>query len=499
MNITHFVDYLNEHRKLHIDGSYYAYIDSWKDWWRGYVKDFHTVKETAVDGSTLSRPMASLRMAKQVCEDWATLLLNDRTTVSISDEAGARWLLGNGDQTGGLLRELRFWPEANRLVELAMRSGTGAFVMSVEGLRLEGGQIRPSPGAAIRLDYNPAECILPITVAHGVVTEAAFASVQTVNGSACVYLQTHRLVSCPGGDQQYRITNEYFAGENGDLEGTDFRPVPLPQGMLASFDTGSGVPWFSLFSPAGVKNLRGGPGLGMAVFSEALDALRHVDLAFDNYNQDVFLGGKKVFYNKALVRTWVDDRGVEHAVTPDQVRRQMFYQLPESDPDAAADWHEYNPDLRVEANGKAVQDALDYLSFKVGLGTRHYQFSNGNTTTATQYNGDRQDMVQHANRHQIPIEAALIQILRAMLWAGRVLLGQPVDPEAEITVQFDDSYITDTETKRAMLKDDALQGLVPRYRYLMEAYGLSEQQARTLAEEARAESGAGESLGFGFS
>lgn len=497
MNITHFVDYLNKNKKLHIDSSYYTYIDGWKDWWRGYVKDFHMVKETAVDGSTLSRPMASLRMAKQVCEDWAALLLNDRTTVSISDEAGARWLLGNGDQTGGLLRELRFWPEANRLVELAMRSGTGAFVMSVEGLRQSDGQIQATPDAAIRLDYDPAECILPITVKHGVVTEAAFASAQTVSGRACVYLQTHRLVPRSGGGMQYRITNEYFAGENGDLDGTDFHPVPLPKGMLASFDTGSAVPWFSLFSPAGVKNRPGGPGLGMAVFSEALDPLRHVDLAFDNYDQDLFLGGKKVFYNKALVRTCVDEAGREHAVAPDQARRQMFYQLPEEDPDAKADWHEYNPDLRVEANGKAVQDALDYLSFKVGLGTRHYQFSGGNVTTATQYNGDRQDMVQHANRHQIPIEAALIQILRAILWAGRTLLGLPVDPEAEITVQFDDSYITDTETRRAILKDDALQGLIPRYRYLMEAYGLSEQRARALAEEARVESGAGEALSFG--
>lgn len=497
MNITHFVDYLNKRKKLHIDTSYYANIDTWKDWWEGYVKNFHTIKETAVDGSTISRDMASLRMAKQVCEDWATLLLNDKTTVSLGDEASAQWLLGNADQTGGVLRELRFWPEANRLVELAMRSGTGAFVMSVEGLQLANGAIQPSPKAVIRMDYNPAECILPITVSHGVIREVAFASAQTVNGLACIYLQTHRLVPHPDGGQQYRITNEYFTGENGDLDGTDFQPAPLPKGILASMDTGSDIPWFSIFSPAVVKNLRGGPGLGMAVFSEAVAALCHVDLAFDNYDQDLFLGGKKVFYNKALVRTWIDDNGREHAVTPDQVRRQMFYQLPEENPDAVADWHEYNPDLRVEANGKAVQDALDYLSFKVGLGTRHYQFSGGNVTTATQYNGDRQDMVQHANRHQIQIEAALIQIFRAILWAGKTLLGQPVNPDTTITVQFDDSYITDTETRRALLKDDALQGLLPKYRYLMEAYGVSEEKAKALVEEARLENQSEEPLSFG--
>ena len=84
-----------------------------------------------------------------------------------------------------------------------------------------------------------------------------------------------------------------------------------------------------------------------------------------------------------------------------QTRPACFVRRTRRAVSAPDDWHEYNPDLRTEQNGKAVQDALDYFSFKCGLGTRRYRFEASGVKTATEYTGDRQDMVQHANRHQI--------------------------------------------------------------------------------------------------
>ena len=494
MNITKFVEFLNKSKNLNIDASYYSHIETWKQWWSGYVESIHKVKEVTADGSVVGRTLASLRMPKHACEDWATLLLNDKTRAVIEDSAAAEWLLGSDDQTGGLLQAINFWPKANELVELAFRSGAGAFVMSVEGVIADSaGAAQVSPEAKLFLDYLPAECILPITIRHGVVIDCAFASEVIVDGKSCVYLQTHRRKN-----DGYTITNEYFTSENSNSDSAAYKAADLPKGTVASFKTGSTVPWFSLFSPAECKNIPGGPGLGMAVFSEAVDAARHVDLAFDNYIQDIYLGGKKVFYNKRITRSYIDKDGNERFVSPDVVRQQQFFMLPgEDNPDAAAQWHEYNPDLRVEANSQAVQDALDYFSFKCGLGTHHYQFQAGNIATATQYTGDRQDMVQHANRHQINIEAALIQIFRALLWAGKTIIGKSVDPDTDIRISFDDSYVIDTESRLANMKDDAVHGFIPKYKYLMERYGYDEETAKKLVAEADAESRNDESLDFG--
>ena len=497
MNITHFIKYLNKQKGYRIDASYYAVIECWKQWWMGFIPEVHELKETGADGAVHKRRLGSLRMPKHACEDWATLLLNDKTTAAIAHDGSAKWMLGNEDQTGGMLQRLQFWPRANGLVEQAFRSGTGAFVLSVEGMQVENGSVVPDTEAKLCMDYIPAEYILPLTVKGGQVQDVAFVSEVYDNGKPCVYLQTHKLEAAPDNRRQYRITNEFFVADEDHPDAPVFSPAHLPAGMAGSFTTGSDRPWFALFSPAGEKNIPGGRGLGMAVFSEAMDAAAQVDLSFDNYRQDIFLGGKKVFYSGRLLKTVIDSTGKEVKIPPDDIRRQQFHLLDDDgDPDAQKAWHEYNPDLRVDSNSKAVQDALNYFSFKCGLGSRRYRFEAGTIKTATEYTGDRQDMVQHANRHQIGIEAALIQIFRAMLWVGKNVMGADVDPEAAVTIHFDDSYITDTEARRRQDKEDALDGFIPKWRYNMTWRGMSEEDAKAAVQEAADEGKGGDALAF---
>ena len=157
----------------------------------------------------------------------------------------------------------------------------------------------------------------------------------------------------------------------------------------------------------------------------------------------------------------VDQEGVEHSIPPDDDVQSQFVTLPQKEGslDQSSEYHEYNPDLRVEQNHKAVQDMLNLFSFKCGLGCHRYNFELGNVTTATEYNGSRQDLVASANKNQIPIEGALVGIVRAILWAAKNLQGAAVDPETPISVDWDDSYITDAETRMSQMRDDALSGL----------------------------------------
>ena len=322
MNITQFIKYLNKSRNWQIQGSYYTHIEEWKNWWRGWYEPFHLIREQKFDGTLCGREMYRMKMPKRACEDWASLLLNDKTTVTVEDAASSVWLMGEDqEQTGGQLGKLEFWPNANALVELAFRSGTGAFVLSVEKILVQSGKAVPSPDAEMTLDYLPAECILPLTVRHGKIIDVAFASEVIVNGKSCIYLQTHRLQK-----DGYHIQNEYFASKSENSESADYQPAPLPEGMAASFVTGSAVTWFAVFSPNIVKTLPEGPGLGMSIFAEALDQAKQCDLAFDNYCRDIFLGGKKVFYSQNLMKTSVDHDGNTIYTPPDDIRQQLFIQ-----------------------------------------------------------------------------------------------------------------------------------------------------------------------------
>ena len=164
-----------------------------------------------------------------------------------------------------------------------------------------------------------------------------------------------------------------------------FEALQAPPGTAESITVESSPPWFALFSPAAVKNLDGGTGLGMSVFAEALAEAQGIDLAFDNYREDIRLGHKKIFYSADICRKVVDQEGVEHSIPPDDDVQSQFVTLPQKEGslDQSSEYHEYNPDLRVEQNHKAVQDMLNLFSFKCGLGCHRYNFELGNVTTAT--------------------------------------------------------------------------------------------------------------------
>ncbi len=144
--------------------------------------------------------------------------------------------------------------------------------------------------------------------------------------------------------------------------------------------------------------------------------------------------------------------------------------------------HEFNPDLRTEANKESVQAQLDYLSFKVGLGTKHYQFNAGSVVTATQYMGDKQELIQNASKHYIAVERFLQQLVRAVLWAGREILQQPVNPDAAVVVNFEDSYIIDKESERQRDQQEVRDGLMNKWEYRVKWYGEDEATAKAMLE-----------------
>ena len=65
-----------------VQPSIYDAIKNWRSWYDGKVKDFHNYRvfngQTNVDCNRMS-----LGMAKRVCEDWANLLENEKTLITL--------------------------------------------------------------------------------------------------------------------------------------------------------------------------------------------------------------------------------------------------------------------------------------------------------------------------------------------------------------------------------------------------------------------------------
>lgn len=130
MNINTVIDHLNKKYDINLDSSYYQNISIWRDWWMGYYAPFHTFAEVGLDGKKKERKLYTLKMAKQVCEDWASGLLNDELHIAIDDEASETYILGEKedaeegkeDKTAkknifkGILRNNAFRQQGNRLI-----------------------------------------------------------------------------------------------------------------------------------------------------------------------------------------------------------------------------------------------------------------------------------------------------------------------------------------------------------------------------------------------
>ena len=101
-------------------------IEKWREWYSGTSEGFHKIFIN--NGlSTVSREMFRLNMAKRVCEDWANLLLNEKTLISISGGSSEEFVCGKNGK-GGVLGENSFHTAMNRLVEKSFALGTGAVI-----------------------------------------------------------------------------------------------------------------------------------------------------------------------------------------------------------------------------------------------------------------------------------------------------------------------------------------------------------------------------------
>lgn len=155
MNVAAFIEYLNKTKGLQIDASYYAKIEKWRQWWQGYVPSVHNIKITREDGEHKRRrrpcgcPSACARTGQICC---STTRPPSRSATP--PPLPTCWAAMNS-RPGGLLRQLHFWENANKLVEKAYWSGTGAFVLSVEGIKGTDGQLEADPGCPHRTGLRP--------------------------------------------------------------------------------------------------------------------------------------------------------------------------------------------------------------------------------------------------------------------------------------------------------------------------------------------------------
>lgn len=472
--------YLSKKGYRTVSTDYYTFIETWENWWKNNV-DFHKYH----DSTGKERKMFSLGMAKRVSEDWASILFTERDEIATQANTSQQTKVNN-DYLNKQLKKLKVYKDLPTAIEKAMAMGTAGATMRVKNAKVDkNGKVSATNRTKLDIIYLDATQIVPLKVEHGKIIDVAFVSESIEDGKKIYYVELHQLQY----DEElkkdiYVISNNYINEQGEEVAKKD---------IVKQYTFKSDVPLFSILKPAVANPLdteyHNANGLGFSIYGTAIDQLMVCDITYNNFAMDFYLGGKKVFYNKKITRTKTrqikDTDGnikeEEYEVYPDDVMKQQWTTYGDDQISNIKDnpvVTEYNPDLRVTEDKEGIQFALNMLSFKAGLGTKYYEFNGTSVVTATQYVGDRQDLVSNANKHRKRVDEFVSGIGKAILLLGRILFKENVTEDCLVTITDKDGFMVDTETAKNEFRKDIAQGIRKPWEYRVKFLGEDEKTAK---------------------
>lgn len=426
-----------------------AVIQVCDDWYANRViEDFHKRKTINAVPYELSR----LNFGKRCCSDDANLC----EVLEINAGDGEQ-----GDFVNDVLAKSEFNTQYRKQLEKTSADGTTACYIRLDNATfMDNNSVQ---GGAIRLNYVEADAFMPLTVENDIVTEAAFSGSTLVKGKK----QTTLVLFIRGDNGMYTAETHIFDDKSNELR--DLETI---------VQLGDVKP-FAVMRNAEVNNLDDMEGYGLPKLRNAIPVLKVVDLCYNVLFSDLDKAEKIILVNELLCEF---DNDGKPKLTPEQ--KKLFVFTGEKLPEEKSMIQEYNPEIRIEQVTKAFELALSLLSMSFGYGTKKYSFENGQITTATEYVGERQDQMQELNRQRQEAIRYIRDICLAVMWFANTFQGKSFNLDQEILVDFDDSYITDREAELERKRNDALSFDIPELTvwYLMDAYSLTEEDARKLVE-----------------
>ena len=456
------INYLNQKYGYEItkDTEMYDKIDLWNTYYKNEA-ELHKY----IDNYGKTRYSYSLGMAKRISEDWASIGFTEKDEISVDNE-------NNKDFIKNFINKVKLRNEIPTAIETATWSGTCGVIIRLKNIKVVNGKIEPTPKTSYDLIKVSGKNILPLKIEHGKIIDVAFVSGVRKDNKKLIYIELHRLT-----DNGYVINNIYLDAKSG--KETRYDDI-IPE-MATETDT----PLFSILRTPIINTIDNNLGLGMSMYGNAIDQLKACDITYNNFVKDFELGGKKLIYNKKLIRYGTrrvqNEDGTytteEYPIYPDDISKQQFMEVGDSlSKDELI--HEYNPDLRPEQNKTGIQFALDTLSFISGLGTKYYEFSGGSVVTATQYAGDRQDLMKNAKKYRDNINEFIGGILKACLLLGRLVLKESVTEDCNVEVTNRDGLLVSDEEIKEQYRQEFNMGLISKITYLMKINNWTEEEAK---------------------
>ena len=401
----------------------------------------------------------TVNFAKAICSETARLATLG-IGIHIDGSARADWLM---EQFNKIYFQLRHW------IEYGCAYGTII--------------LKPN-GSSIDM-YTPD--MFEIThVTNDTIDGVIFHNWKQVGKKWYTRLEYHRLEN-----DLYLITNKCFVGDS-------------PNDTKKVIDI-TLTPWAELAEEAALQNVEGtlfgvlrmphsnnidpNSPFGLPVFSEAIQELRDLDIAYSRNSKEIRDSKRTVLLDSDAMITPGGpikmhlfnalETSREQLGLPDMVRnvrgdgKELFYQ-------------EINPELQTETRLKGINALLSQIGYKVGFSNGYFVFNESTgIQTATQVEAEQQRTIQFIK----DVRDKLEDCLNGLIYALNVFADlYDLAPLGVYEVTYDFSDITYSfEEERAHHYQLAIQGHFPWEEYYVRFLGYSREDARKLIAMAKKE------------
>ena len=455
MEFSQALEIVKKEKKQIASGS--SYISIWSKWYKGKVPSFH--RYYVYNGQKkVYRERLSMKMAKQVCEDWASLLMNEKVKIVVH----------NQKEMDKLLMDMDFWNKANEAVEKGFALSMCALVINVNGLKVVESEeqqevletIIDPANTYLDLSTYTASHLVPITWENGKCVECGFVNEDTDKTTTVVHLRDEDT-------KQYEIYKK-----------VEYRNNSEKKDEITVLATGSKNPWFIIIHPRITINLEVDSPYPISIFANSIDTLKAIDVKYDSYNVEFMQGKKRTYVSAKLDEVDKETGEVKNSFDPDDT---VIYQLPAGttvNGEEKALVVNVTDALRAAEHSQAIQDELNFLAKQTGLGVDYYRFEKGRVMTATQVISEKSDTFRNMKKHEGILEKGLITFIKSIMYASNECTNIHFDNAEEVEVQFDDSIIEDKTTEKDNDRKDVESGIQSKLEFRMKWYGEDEATAK---------------------
>lgn len=428
-----------------------------KEWYRGDVNNFHHYNAKLVNGTVVTKERRTLNMPKKVCEDFSKLEWSEKVEIKLDNE----------DSTDKL----------HKVLESKENDFSFNFPIFLENIYALGTMVTveyTKNGKTI-IDYIDGDVILPYkytnSYIYGIVTVS-----RTIEGTDDDKRYYTLLTYHEYEDGIYIKSNELYMSKEEKTLGEEI-PFNTVYPSVQEYEIiTTENPKFQVWKLPIANNFDTGSPMGISILANQIDKFKNIDTKYDSFDHEFVSGKRRVLVGKSAIKSkieGIDENGKPIMVSYFDTNDDVYVAINGMDDEPVKDI-DFN--LRTTEHIDAINYELSLLSAGVGLGNDFYKFDGQGVKTATEVISENSDTYRTKEHHQLAIYNCLYDLIATICEMENI-------PYTEISINFDDSIIEDTEKIRQQAMSEYNTGMISKAEYFRKTRKYDDETAIKFVEQ----------------